>query len=500
MVNEEKRIDMTSKVTTKQYAQQAVLWITLLSLVGVGSFTGLFRKFSGLPETVVAEINGYDIQKDEFIRRVSEEERRLSLLKQQYGAGIVDVLGGPEELALATLTQEKLLTSAADTLGIVVDPQFAAEKVNDPFFAMQFLGQFVPPYVFDKNGRLDKAGLVKVLQRKGMSVGAFELQVEEILRRMMVGSIINSAVYIPKSERTETELMAHGIRDLEIVHFPYGAFEKSIMSSISHDESAIREFFARENSARRRFWKPELRAGVAVIFTIAPGEARDGLVRRLEILARGNASFGEITKEFKGATKRLSLQERSNDPLVSKLFSLGKVGSRSILSNDREVILIEFSERQESAERPFGEIKTQVEKEFIRERVREALAQELKAYSEKSPEERKHALAERGGKISLKYDIKSAEQLSMLGEDAGRVDVLTVPGTLLRGMSGDDGFIVTLKKIRSEAVTNAEREKLESEVYRQRSQGLPYEFIASLQKRATIRVNQSMLATQRSRR
>lgn len=364
---------MTNKMTARQYAQQAVLWVTLASLIGVGSFTGLFRKFSGLPEGVIAEVNGYDINRDEYLARVQDEEKKISILKQQYGAGIVDLLGGAEELALSTLTQEKLLSSAADEMGIFIDDTFAAERVNNPMFVMQFLGDVVPPYVFDKTGRLDKQGLIKVLQRRGISVSKFEGLVEELLRRMLVGSIVSSAAYIPRPEIDEVILGEHGKRDLEIVHLPY-------------------------------------------------------------------------------------------------------VGTLQYIKG------------------------TGIDGEGLDEKSREALMETLRQLPSFSPEERAKVIKERGGRVENKKGVVGTQGLDKLGKEAERIKLLTVPGTVMRIMAEKDGYLVTLKAIAPAEASLEERGNAEESVARQRMQGLPYEFIATQQKRATIKVNPSMLANKRSRR
>lgn len=364
---------MTNKMTARHYIQQAVLWITLASLIGVGSFTGLFRKFSGLPEGVVAEVNGYDITRDEYLARVQDEEKKISLLKQQYGAAIVDLIGGAEELALSTLTQERLLSSAADELGISIDDTFAAERVNNPLFVMQFLGDVVPPYVFDKNGKLDKQGLVKVLQRRGISVSQFEGMVEELLRRMLVGSIVSSATHISRAEVDEALLAEEGTRDLEIVHLPHS----------------------------------------------------------------GTIAF---------------LKESGFDT------------------------------------------------EDLEEKARESLMDTLRQLPALSPEERAQAIKKRGGRIENKKGIVGVQGLEKLGKEAERIKILTVPETVVRIMAEKDGYLVTLKAIQLPETSLEKRSQAEESLAQQRMQGLPYEFIATQQKRATIKVNPSMLANKRSRR
>lgn len=365
---------MTNKtMTARQYAQQAILWVTLASLIGVGSFVGLFRKFSGLPEGVIAEVNGYDINRDEYLARLHDEEKRISILKQQYGAGIVDLLGGAEELALSTLTQEKLLSSAADEIGIFIDDRFAAERVNNPMFALQFLGDVVPPYVFDKEGRLDKQGLVKVLQRRGISVAKFEAIVEELLRRMLVGSIVSSATYIPRHEIDEKMLVENGKRDLEIIHFPYAG-----------------------------------------------------------------------TLQF-----------------------LKAAGTES---------------------------------EGIEEKARESLMDILRQLPSMPSEERAQAIKARGGRVESLNGVVGSQGLEKLGKESERITLLTVPGTILRIMAEKDGYLVVLKAIAPIDAPVQDVKKIEDVLYQQRMQGIPYEFIASQQKRATIKVNPSMLASNRSRR
>ena len=84
----------------------------------------------------------------------------------------------PEDYALDSLILEKVVQSAANSLGSQVSKEYLQAKLQDPLFVREFLGGVIPPQAF-ATGSLDLTVLKYVLQQQGIT----EDQFEEILSR-----------------------------------------------------------------------------------------------------------------------------------------------------------------------------------------------------------------------------------------------------------------------------------------------------------------------------
>jgi SurA-like N-terminal domain len=175
-------------------------------------------------------INGYEVDIKEFRHRLLEEEHRLQSLRQQFGPQAEELLqsfglsGRPEEMAINALIHEKLLLSAADTLGIRLSPEYIKHKLQDPAFLIQSLGDLVPPYLFDRNGSLNQKALLKYLQRRGMTMSDFEQALENALKSTLVLQLVTGASYVPQAFIKERFIRDYSSKKFTMVVFDLASY------------------------------------------------------------------------------------------------------------------------------------------------------------------------------------------------------------------------------------------------------------------------------------
>jgi len=247
-------------------AYKSVIWITIISVAGLSSLTGLFKRFSGFGAQTIARVNGYDVSLLEFKRKIDEEERRIRYIKEQFGdfaPFILQSLGltaNPEEHALQALIQDYLLLDCGNALKLRISPQYVTKKLHDPVFAAQSLGDLVPPYLFDSLGVINHAALVKHLQRQGMSIEAFEEAVEHALMRSLVLSLIVGGTYVPRSQIKEQFIREHSVKKFSVISVPVEKYLKK-QSEVEIPMEALRSFYDTQNSMFKRYALPEKRSG-----------------------------------------------------------------------------------------------------------------------------------------------------------------------------------------------------------------------------------------------
>lgn len=378
---------------------QVILWVTLISLAGVSSIVSLFRRFSGLPETTLAEVGGYEITALDFRRKAAAEEQRLAYYRKQFGpyaSYFLQSLGlsdNPYENALQSLVQEKLLLSAADKLSLRLAHDFVMKKLENPGFALQALPDLVPPFIYDSLGGLDTKLLVKYLQRQGMSISQFEQAIEDALRRMIVAELLPTAIYVPQKAVEQRFIKDYVGRTYEVLEVPLSNYlKKAKQENLTLQE--IRSFFESQNALNKRYWVPEKRDAKVWTFepnnfglTLSLEELQDGYSRYKERFAdkpaqivvrkittsdesKANALAQEFAQyplrftEQSGKQTEIISETSKHDPLIKQAaFALSQDGATSpALKTEQGFVILGRVSKEEAIYKPFEKVKAEVEK------------------------------------------------------------------------------------------------------------------------------------------
>ncbi|HVW99022.1 MAG TPA: peptidylprolyl isomerase, partial [Candidatus Babeliaceae bacterium] len=344
---------------------QSVLWITIFSLLGGIAFTGLFRRFSGLPSTDVATVNGYEVTALELRRKAQEEERYFQYLKQILGESAQAFLeaqgiqGTPIERALDSLIKQKLVLGLANSLGIQLDPEYITEQFGDPMFRYQILGEMVPAQLL-VGDNFDQRQLTQLLQRQGVSLNDLEDIIETSIKNQIALGLVQGALYIPKAMLKERFMRDYRGKKYTIATLPLDFFEQEIRATkqITHEEAL--KFFNQQNEEQHRYLVPQKRD--AVIWTFEPSSydltATDSEIEQYynqhkqQFIAQENQANSEPTyKELKEVTPAIreivinekfrrifagEAQRALHDPSSLKAFIEKKHGKRTILENQEK--------------------------------------------------------------------------------------------------------------------------------------------------------------------
>lgn len=235
-----------------------------LSVAGITSFTGIFRRFSGLSAHDVAQVDGYDITQAVLRHKTMNIEQRIAYIKQQFGESAPYFLksfgmqGNPKDIALQELIQDKLLLVCADQISIHLSNEFITQKLDDPSFMIQNLGEYIIPQVFDPLGGINQKALIEFLRMQGLTLDDFEQAVEAIIKRMLVMALVTGAVYIPEFVLKEHFIKDFSPKDFSIIFFPFNHYLKKAEEQKATSEE-LKAYFEAQNSQARRYWAPEER-------------------------------------------------------------------------------------------------------------------------------------------------------------------------------------------------------------------------------------------------
>jgi hypothetical protein len=484
---------------------QVILWLMLISMFGLGSIAGLFKRFYGSSSTI-AEVNGYEISAREYRSKYMEEQRRLDYFRQQFGPMADQLLQAqgistsPEELALNSLVQEKLLDGISDKIGVNISTEYVEKKLQDPLFVLQTLGELVPPYLMDKNGAIDRKALIKHLQRQNIALTDFDSLLENLLRRIFVMTLISGSLYIPNALIKEALIRKDGVRTYSILTIPSESYSKEIGKGEVKEE-VLRDFYTRYNTAMQRYYEPEARTAEVVSFAVKNNQEQDFLMAAQQVAANpwDTSAESAFMKKFTSESKKTVTKRQSDESeLAKKMFSVNP-GEKSAFVEKGKGYLVAVSKVEPAKQLPYEKVAAGVLKDYVEEQTMTKMRTITEEAGNMAKKEGLQAVAKAfNGTIStIKIAGDNADQWLKLKQQNINIDPLknmTVPNTLTIGLTDKAGYVAQLTNVQAvspEAIAAA-RGVFERALYAQEMSPFIAGFVASLQKTAKIKLNQSM--------
>lgn len=295
----------TLRRSFKSNFNKVILWITILGLAGVTALSELFKRSSNSPW--VAMVNGNEVSYNDFARKATMVQERMNSLRAQYGEYadfFFQALGFPTDpklMAMEQLIQESVLNQAASDLGLQVSDAYVAEKLSNPLFVQQELGDVVPMGVFDPSGGINPRALHNYLHHVKLSGVEFEDNVTRALERKTIREIASGASYIPELEIKQQFIANYVDKNYSVLVLPLKTFLKEQQKTAITEEE-LKAYFDKHNSTTKKYWIPEKRSGV--VWNFAP--ERYGIVIGDEAVA----AFYEDHKASKYADKPSEIQVR----------------------------------------------------------------------------------------------------------------------------------------------------------------------------------------------
>ena len=207
-----------------------ILWLTLFSLAG-GTFITFFKFSSRFNSNSLGVVNGEDIGFAEFRRKFGEAQHITQEVRRLYGpqADMVLALWGldkkPEDYALDSLILEKVVQSAANSLGSQVSKEYLQAKLQDPLFVREFLGGVIPPQAF-ATGSLDLTVLKYVLQQQGITEDQFEEILVDTMKRALFQRLVEGSLYVPLFELRDAYARDYLKKKFLVVRLPFSEYIK----------------------------------------------------------------------------------------------------------------------------------------------------------------------------------------------------------------------------------------------------------------------------------
>ena len=189
----------------KEGVNQALLIVMAVSIVGIGSFSQMISLFWADTHTIFS-VNGIGVSKPEFRLRTMAEKNVLNYYTQQLGDLAPQLLAqmglstSPEKNAYNKMVQELALSGCAQRSGLLVSPQVAARKAQEPMTLMGVFGQTLPRALYDRNGKIQEDILMRILTNLGITIEDFERLLEQSVEREMAVDLLRLAVPVPAWE------------------------------------------------------------------------------------------------------------------------------------------------------------------------------------------------------------------------------------------------------------------------------------------------------------
>ncbi len=243
-----------------------ILWLIISTLIIAWSLSEVME-FAAQRQAWLATVDGYTIDYNDFVRKVTIQEEQLRVFRAQYGEyadlflQAMGLSSDPKSLAFDQLVRETLLNQVSDALSLYLHPDYIADKLHDPQFTMQKLTDIVPFSVLGPTGVIDMQKLKMYLRNMKLSMTDFEQKVGRVLQRQLVEQLTSAASYAPELELREQYAIDHAKKKFSILSFSREQFLKEEKAQGASGQE-LKDFFDQQNRQTKRYWVPQKRSGV----------------------------------------------------------------------------------------------------------------------------------------------------------------------------------------------------------------------------------------------
>lgn len=429
-------------------ASNIIIWITVFALAGLFSLPSMLKRGSGFGDDWTIRINKRYISDRQFRREVAEQQEHLNRFRAQYGQFadmFLQSMGidpNPQSLAYDTLVRNELIVQLAESMGIMINHEYIAQKINDQDFVYKNLGNVIPPFVFLSSGEIDQRLLSSYVKQRGLTMPTFEKMISEALLKVLLLHLLESTVYVPDYIVAHDSRIKNAQKKYSLFTFSLEDYlDKAKKNTILEDE--VKTYFDNQNAFSKRYWTPEKRIGLQWSFdataydidisneelfsyyednksrfyvenptkvevrqivlnaadTIEGKSAFDYLSEKRQALVNNPETFSQIAQEISVD------KESSKKGGLLKPFSRGELNSTIekaafVLQQDLEISpIVEYNnqlfllQRVSKASRtykPFEKVKKEIERVVKAQQFKEIFAQEVQAVlNEKTADQEK---------------------------------------------------------------------------------------------------------------
>lgn len=240
---------------------QVVLWIIILTFV-VGLMPLAFRQISNASIWAL-RVNGQEVGYQEYLLEYERWKERMAMARAQFGEYADMLLAqmgieSPQAEAVQSLARQELLNQFADSIDLQVSPEFVTQKLSDPTYVLQALGDLVPRQLVDPMTGIDQAMLKRYLKHFKITVEMFERIVEKTLTERFATDLLKSSFYLPRFDVKQNYIAQYAKKKFSVLVFPIKKLLEEEKKTEVSDE-ALKRFYDRNN---QRYTVPEKRTGM----------------------------------------------------------------------------------------------------------------------------------------------------------------------------------------------------------------------------------------------
>lgn len=247
-----------------------LLFLTMFGGIGLSGI--LFKFFRGNNFDGIALVNGVEISRQLFQQAVGQEDRQISLIRQQYGKNadlymkVMGINPNPQINAAQRLIHTELVDQFAQNMNIHIAHGYLEARLAEPRFLMQEVGEFLPREVFTAQGNLDIYAALEFLKNTGQ-MPALEKQLEDKLKKQFSVLMLQSAFFIPSYAIKQAYAEQKLAKKFSYQTFSFDTFLKSEKTKGASDDQ-LKSFYNEQNKLTKRYWTAETRD--AAIWTFSP--------------------------------------------------------------------------------------------------------------------------------------------------------------------------------------------------------------------------------------
>ncbi len=470
---------------------QALVLVTTLSLVGIGSFAAFLGMFFAESGTIFS-VNGYGVTQQIFALRTATQKRFLDFYQEQLGALAPRLLAqyglsmSAEKNAYQKIVSELVLASMVKKAGLKISDQALSRRLHTPALLTEIFGSQLPRSLYDRKGKIQIEFLSKFLALQRLSLDDLEQMLEVASEQDLALAIIDLGMPVTKKEIALLARKKYATRTFKLVEYSLGGYLKKAEEKEATAEE-LAAFFAAQNAKYRAYWTEEKRAGLMWKVPLK-GKSEDEkkeLTQEAQQSLDDQTTFDNFIEKNKGVRSVIalqSLQTKNNDKLLFRL-DLEKKG----LYEEKDFLIIVMpTQIQESVERPLNEVQAAVKKDFYTDLAKKELVSDLEKLS--IPDAYKLGSRE----IVLKSDNQSEimEKLAKESIATDRMNNMATEGAVLKGVTDNGGYTITLESIKNDTdLTNAELFALKQEILREGKRLVQSASVDYLLKNAKIKGN-----------
>ncbi len=247
-----------------------LLFLTMFGGIGLSGI--LFKFFKGDKFDGVAMVNGVEISRQLFQHAVAQEDRQISLIRQQYGKNadlymkVMGINPNPQVSAVNRLIHTELVDQFAQNMSIHIAHGYIEARLADPRFLMQEAGETLPQEVFTAQGTLDIYAALEFLKSTGQ-MPALEKQLEDKLKKQFAVLMLQSAFFVPSYMIKQIYAEQKLAKKFSYQTFSLDTFLVSEKTKGATDDQ-LKAFYNEQNKVTKRYWTPEKRD--ATLWTFSP--------------------------------------------------------------------------------------------------------------------------------------------------------------------------------------------------------------------------------------